>query len=252
MALVGLWLLSLGVADLVRSDPACARWRTWLGLATSTATVLGILASGHVGGMAGAYVVLLVALTAAWLFASSWVARTSPEKPLEPRPTWPALLSLGAGGGAVLLLSPGSPTLSGPVASWFRDLPFEAAGGSSVDRAAAVLGAATFLLVTANVVVRLVLTAAGSSAARGEQQLKGGRVLGPMERLFIFGLGLAGQLTAAAVIVAAKGLLRFPELQAHDCDGGASAARRIDELTEYFLIGSMTSWLLALLCVAIV
>ena len=36
--------------------------------------------------------------------------------------------------------------------------------------------------------------------------------LGPLERLFILGLGLAGNLTAAAIVVAAKGLLRFPEL----------------------------------------
>ena len=34
-----------------------------------------------------------------------------------------------------------------------------------------------------------------------------------MERVFIVGLGLAGQLTAASIVVAAKGLLRWPELQ---------------------------------------
>jgi len=62
-----------------------------------------------------------------------------------------------------------------------------------------------------------------------------------MERTFIFALGLAGQLTAAAIIVAAKGLLRFPEIQAQ-----RDASDSVDELTEYFLVGSMASWLLAL------
>ena len=35
-----------------------------------------------------------------------------------------------------------------------------------------------------------------------------------MERLLIIGFGAAGHIEAAAVVVAAKGILRFPELQA--------------------------------------
>ena len=74
-------------------------------------------------------------------------------------------------------------------------------------------------LSTGNVLVRLVLAATGTitpdshGASQGpERRLKGGRLLGPLERLFILGLGLAGNLTAAAIVVAAKGLLRWPEL----------------------------------------
>ena len=69
---------------------------------------------------------------------------------------------------------------------------------------------------------------------------EGGRLLGPMERLVILGLGLAGDYTAAGIVVAAKGLLRFPELQA------ARKEPTIAAVTEYFLVGSFTSWLLAL------
>ncbi len=116
-----------------------------------------------------------------------------------------------------------------------------AAAGMSFDRFAVVAGGLLFLQLTANVVVRLVLDSAGSPAEQSESTLKGGRVLGPMERTFIFALGVAGELTAASVIVAAKGLLRFPELQR------GAAGGRVDALTEYFLVGSLTSWLLAVL-----
>jgi len=87
--------------------------------------------------------------------------------------------------------------------------------------------------------VRLLLDAVGVPALSNEKQLKGGRVLGPMERLFIIGLGLAGSLGAAAVVVAAKGLLRYPELQRKQAEGPT-------DISEYFLIGSFASWLLAL------
>jgi hypothetical protein len=106
------------------------------------------------------------------------------------------------------------------------------------DRFAVVVGGLLFLQATANLVVRLVLDSAGSPAEESETTLKGGRILGPMERTFIFALGVAGELTAASIIVAAKWLLRFPELQR---DKGS----RVDALTEYFLVGSLTSWLLA-------
>jgi hypothetical protein len=100
---------------------------------------------------------------------------------------------------------------------------------------------------TGNVIVRLVLTATGTvnparvgSIDDPATQLKGGRLLGPMERLFILGLGLAGQLTAASIVIAAKGLLRFPELRSKP------EQDRIHRLTEYFLVGSFVSWLVPL------
>jgi hypothetical protein len=61
-----------------------------------------------------------------------------------------------------------------------------------------------------------------------------------MERVFILGLVLAGNLTAASIVVAAKGLLRFPELQSR------LDQARIHRLTEYFLVGSFVSWLVPL------
>ena len=74
-------------------------------------------------------------------------------------------------------------------------------------------------------------------------QLRGGRLLGPMERLLILGLGLSGQLTAAGLVIAAKGLIRFPELQSKRDERTTVEGVGIDEVTEYFLVGSFVSWL---------
>ncbi|GAB3605858.1 hypothetical protein GCM10027413_12670 [Conyzicola nivalis] len=69
-------------------------------------------------------------------------------------------------------------------------------------------------------------------------ELKGGRFIGPLERLFLLALVLAGQFTAIAALVAAKGIIRFPEIS-KDTTGGSKA--------EYFLVGSFASWALVLL-----
>jgi hypothetical protein len=71
-----------------------------------------------------------------------------------------------------------------------------------------------------------------------------------MERLFIVGLGLGGQLGAASIVVAARSIIRFPELSAQRKGGEGSTA--IDEVTEYFLVGSFASWLLAMAGLALV
>jgi hypothetical protein len=77
-----------------------------------------------------------------------------------------------------------------------------------------------------------------------------------MERLVILGLGVAGEFGAAGLVIAAKGLLRFPEIQAaaRSASGGATGTNGsypggpagIDDVTEYFLVGSFVSWLIAL------
>ena len=92
--------------------------------------------------------------------------------------------------------------------------------------------------------MRLVLAATdtdnprAAEPVRSRERLKGGRLLGPMERVFIVGLGLAGQLTAASDRGRGEGLLRFPELQAaRDEEHGPG----IHVVTEYFLVGSSSA-----------
>lgn len=95
-----------------------------------------------------------------------------------------------------------------------------------------IVAAAMVALTTpANWAVRRVL-----EIARGPvEQIPGaGRWIGGLERLVIFVLVVAGQAGAAGLVVAAKSVLRFPEISGEH--------RRIDP--EYVLVGSLTSWLL--------
>ncbi|MGB7447646.1 MAG: hypothetical protein WA892_00820, partial [Ornithinimicrobium sp.] len=125
------------------------------------------------------------------------------------------------------------------------------------DRVLLLAGLLLVQVATGNVVVRLVLIGVGAIRDPGSPQpsdrLRGGRLLGPMERLVIVGLGLAGQVTAASLVIAAKGLIRFPELQHSRHDDGVSLedSLQVYEVTEYFLIGSFVSWLVALTALAV-
>ena len=100
------------------------------------------------------------------------------------------------------------------------------------------LAVGVFMIATANAIVRVVLDV----VIDGEPpttRIRGGRVIGPLERLLIVGFVIAGQPTTAALVVTAKSLLRYPELRSHD-DVDVHA------VTEYVLIGSLMSWAVAL------
>lgn len=111
-----------------------------------------------------------------------------------------------------------------------------------------------FLAAPANGIVRLTLSLAGTQFVGSEQRLRGGRFIGILERWLIFGLAIAGEPTAAALIASAKSLLRFPELtmisRSTPPDGPAPAGGpEINAVTEYLLLGSLASWFLALAAV---
>lgn len=166
---------------------------------------------------------------------------------------WVPLALLGAAVLALLALSPYAGSASGLLGRYLGATPLPVLSGLSPDRALLLAGLLLLQLSTGNVLVRLALKVTGTvnpvrRHGRDDDDdlppLKGGRLLGPMERVFIVGLGLAGQVTAASIVVAAKGLLRFPELQAAREAGHRGPG--IHEVTEYFLVGSFLSWLLAL------
>ncbi len=230
MTEIGVWLLVVGLVDLVRAsrDVTVASRRVLmavLGAALLAGAVIAFAPSVRVG-----LADLLVWVTAflCWLLGSAAALTSrSTRARVVAFAGWSTGLawSLLAGGRLVADL-PGA--VRGPLAS----VP--------PDRLVLVAGVLVAQLATVNVLVRLVLDAVGVPASDNEKALKGGRLLGPMERLLIVGLGLAGHVTAASIVVAAKGLLRFPELQRGSEAGGPS------DVTEYFLIGSFASWLLAL------
>lgn len=66
---------------------------------------------------------------------------------------------------------------------------------------------------------------------------QGGRLIGPLERMLVLILTLASAYPVLAAMLAAKGIVRFPEIS-RDGETGARA--------EYFLVGSLVSWVIAL------
>jgi hypothetical protein len=98
---------------------------------------------------------------------------------------------------------------------------------------AVVVAGGLLVTIPSNWVVRQVLRLARHEAPPSEN--KAGRWIGVLERLLIYVLMLIGAAAAAGLVVAAKSILRFPEIS------GKPAA--IDP--EYVLIGSLASWFLA-------
>ena len=89
------------------------------------------------------------------------------------------------------------------------------------------------LTLPANWLVRWILRLARHTGPPGDTGA--GRWIGPLERLLIYVLVLAGEPGAAGLVVAAKSILRFPEI--------SGTPAKIDP--EYVLVGSLASWLAA-------
>ena len=112
------------------------------------------------------------------------------------------------------------------------------------------LALALFLTQTGNRVTRAVLLLSGrelggdgqAAGAVPGSRLKGGRVIGPLERIFIMVLAVLGAYHIVAALMAAKGIVRFPEISADaKRDDPVQAGTKAEE----FLVGSLASWGLA-------
>jgi len=248
MIWLGLGLIGLGVTDLVFSMLRRPRPAELVGAAVAVAT--GLLCGLDGVQLLGLAVVALVVL--AWGESVTYGFGSGRA--------WIPLAVLAAGVVAGIAASATSPELDGAVGDWLRSTSLGLAQDLTPDRAVLIAGAMLVQLSTGNVIVRLVLAATGTTnpmrTSRGQAPapaLKGGRLLGPLERVFILGLGLAGEVTAASIVIAAKGLLRFPEINSarRSGDAGTSTEPGIHEVTEYFLVGSFVSWLVSLSCLAL-
>lgn len=267
MIAAGFVLFAIGVGDLVREFlPSARRW---------VALLAGAVVLVAVGALSAALpaALLTIVVAAGWVWLTPIGARSRAG-------FWPVVL-VGAVAGILVAAFPARPEagLIGEV--WNLQTP---AGPLSFDQAVLVAGTVVFLLESANVVVRTALAqgsvvvskatsdampvthestdAAIPAASEPEQPvtasgpaephpaldaaevplspgtaLKGGRLIGPLERLLVLSLTLAGMYPLVAAILAAKGIVRFPEIS-RDSAAGNSA--------EYFLIGSLVSWVLAL------
>ena len=129
--------------------------------------------------------------------------------------------------------------------------------GSRAAKMSAVVGIVVLLAVPANRVVADILAVARhstqgdgktdaadcepsqESGRQGESgdSMRGGRWIGPLERILILLLASVEAPAAIAAIVAAKGVIRFPEI----------SQDKAGQKAEEFLIGSFASWILAVL-----
>lgn len=246
MTWIGLLLVGFAVTDLVFSVRPMRHVPEAVG--ATLAVLIGLLADLSSLRDVVALVVIAV-LTIGW--------GQSVTRGFAADREWLPLAVFGGALTCAIALSPYAGHAGGPVAHWLDVTPVAVLAGLNGDEALLLAGVMLVQLSTGNVLVRLVLAATGTVApSRGSgrdvptYRLKGGRLLGPMERLFIVGLGLAGELTAATVVVAAKGLLRWPELQAARAE--RSRGPGIHQVTEYFLVGSFVSWMLALVSLVLV
>ncbi len=228
MILLALLLATLGTADLVRPENRASTRKEGVVATVAGGVVLVLLASGlAIGSVAWAVVPVGVVLLIGWILLTP-VGIVVTDRP------WPvaglAIVALAA------LSVPQPDVHQGWLVRWYDGLDIGALANVPVEQF--VLGAAcvVFLLETANIIVRLMLIGTGPSVIATEKSLKGGRILGPIERIFILAMALGGHYGALSAVVAAKGILRFPEIS-RDSAGGSRA--------EYVLVGSFVSWALA-------
>ncbi len=238
MSALAVLLIAVGVGDIVRR--VCrAVWPAVLAAVAAVVVVAGLAALWHPGDL----VLLAVAAVTGggWQVLCARSERTGAHEPV-------ALGAFLAGVAVLLALSGWASAVGGVLARWADWVALPAGANPDPGRVLMVIAVVLLQLATGNQLVRLVLGSVGAVKPAGQPQpsdkLKGGRLLGPMERLLILGLGLAGQLTAATAVVAAKSIIRFPEINAQKARENGLIG--IDEVTEYFLVGSFASWTLAL------
>lgn len=266
MILAGFVLLAVGAADLVRQFVP----RRWVGYLV-VAILLLLL-----GSVSDALLPMVAALAA----GAIWVWWMPDDRPSRAG-FWPAVVLAVLSVGAVVAV--GERTETGLIgAIWHLRSPF---GIVSFDLAILVIGVAAFLLESANLVVRAALDGehtwrpaekalvappqntppqnaplhSTDAGATGESEtaaptsgiaataadaprdrrgaFQGGRLIGPLERILVLMLTLAAAYPILAAMLAAKGIVRFPEIS-KDGETGARA--------EYFLVGSLVSWVIAL------
>ena len=228
MIALALLLVSLGAADLVRPQDRPARGAVVRSVVTA-AVVAGLACWGT--GLPAWWAVAVVAVVA------SWVLTTPGSTALQPHP-WPLVVLVGLAVAAVAS-SAHQPTPDGWLTDWYASLELAAVRDVSFTGFALGAGCLVFLVDSANIIVRMVLASTDAGVMATEQTLKGGRVLGPIERIVIFAMALSGEYAALTAVVAAKGILRFPEIS-RDVAGRKA---------EYVLVGSFVSWALALVFV---
>ncbi|HRN29801.1 MAG TPA: hypothetical protein PK890_08895, partial [Terrimesophilobacter sp.] len=228
MILIAILLGALGLADLARAGKVLGRaallLATTVGVAWLALTAWGV-------GVSWWWVFAGAAVVALWVWTTDAALTSRRALP------WP-IIGLALVLVAILAAGRDAPTPGGLAVDWYANLAIVSLESVPFELFAVGLGCVLFLLESANIVVRIVLAAAearpveqrttDAPKASESDMVKGGRILGPIERLFIFTMTLAGQPLAIAAVIAAKSILRYPEVS-KDSDGSKA---------EYVLVGS--------------
>lgn len=266
--ITGFLLAALGLGDLARGVRSVAFGWVLAGAAWLALGVAAVAAARLPIGVA----VAVVAVALSWSLAADGVRRRAPSPRWSP-PLWAVLPLVAAVAAAVLLdrTEPGRIAAGSPLATLVAEVaPGVPSGVAVAGVGAALVLVRTANLVVRAALGRARLPAAPAPGAPGDPTpvapvgevargwelrilgrrfgtverrpepprataplLRGGRLIGPLERLLVVVLALSGGFAAMAALVAAKGIVRFPEIS-NDRGSGAKA--------EEFLIGSLTSW----------
>ena len=245
MSALAVLLVAVGIGDVCRRLVAIRWLPTVVALLAIVACVL-LGALWHLGDVPP--LVITAVTSVGWLLLCGRAERLGTNQAVP-------LAVFGTGVALLILLSGWGSDVGGLIARWSTWSGLFGHHPVDPNRLLMIVGVVLVQLATANQLVRLVLGSVGAVKPVGQPQpsdrLKGGRLLGPMERLLILGLGLGGQLTMATAVVAAKSIIRFPEITAQR-DKNGTPGLGIDDVTEYFLVGSFASWILAFAGLALV
>lgn len=238
MTLIAVVLLAFGIADIARDSIGTTpeNKRRWLRFCSALSASFAVsVGAFYLLGRDGAAPWLLSAAIA--LAVVAWIAEW-PAPLARPRVE---LASLSGTIVAAVALSGSFNSARGDFANWYRNLPFSVVHSVTATQAFLAVTAGIFLLNTTNQIVRLVLDSVHAERSKGESKLRGGRYIGAIERIMVAALILAGSADGAGLIIAAKGFIRLPEIRSQDDE----RAGRTDEIAEYFLIGTLTSVVIA-------
>lgn len=235
MILLALGLIGFGIGDLVRWSPDAEVSSARI----AAATVCGAGAVALVAALSGMAVLdVIAAAVLAALILAFWLAYDLiPMAAAKPEYALGLLIATLVG---LVAVSGMADPVEGEVAIWYSRLGFGFPHAIPVDQFVLGIGATLFLLATGNRIVRFTLAATKSPVDAGESTLRGGRVIGPMERVLVAASVVSSGLAGAGFVIAAKGLLRFRELTQ-----SGDETSKVDSITEYFLIGTFTSILVA-------
>lgn len=238
MSLIITLLATIAFADIARSNspishPPTAVRSVLLGLSAFAATDYAV------GGTPYWWTISVTLATGVWLFVSEYglAGPPSTSRALEGR-KW-AMFVLGLAISSAIFLQPLSATTTSPIEDWYLSLTPSLPAAPTVESWLLLVAVVLFNIETANKIVRIVLGL--PLATSGSTETRGGRLIGPLERILIFSLAVAGETLAISAVIAAKGLLRFPEVSAAGNNGHDNGRK-----AEQVIVGSLLSWVIAL------